>query len=137
MLESIFKIVAGLKACNFIFLFFKFFFQLGFLSQPFTNDRTAGEGGGHLFNSSLPLQPASQTLRYQPGDYCKELTSAHRQQLDSSQEPLASEHKSLTTKLRTLKFTEKRLQRSCFPINIGKFLITVLFIEQNTSGGCF
>ena len=39
-----------------------FFFYLGFLSQPFTNHRTAEEGGGHLFNSSLPLPPASQTL---------------------------------------------------------------------------
>ena len=37
---------------------------LGFLSQPFTNHRTAGEEGGHFFNSSLPLPPASQTLRY-------------------------------------------------------------------------
>ena len=27
-------------------------------SQPFTNHRTAGEGGGYLFNSSLPLPPA-------------------------------------------------------------------------------
>ena len=35
-----------------------FFFYLGFLSQPFTNHRTAGEGGGHFFNSSLPLLPA-------------------------------------------------------------------------------
>ena len=43
--------------------FFVFFFYLGFLSRPFTNHRTAGEGGGHFFNSSLPLPPASQTLR--------------------------------------------------------------------------
>ena len=41
-----------------------FFFYRGFLSQPFTNHRTAGEGGGHFFNSSLPLPPASQTLRH-------------------------------------------------------------------------
>ena len=41
-----------------------FFFYLGFLSRPFTNHRTAGEGGGHFFNSSLPLPPASQTLRH-------------------------------------------------------------------------
>ena len=38
-----------------------FFFYLGFLARPFTNYRTAGEGGGH---SSLPLPPASQTLRH-------------------------------------------------------------------------
>ena len=28
-----------------------FFFYLGFLSQPFTNHRAAGEGGGHFFSS--------------------------------------------------------------------------------------
>ena len=32
-----------------------------------------GERGGHLFNSSLPVPPTSQT----PGDYCRQLTSAH------------------------------------------------------------
>ena len=53
-----------------------FFFYLHFLLQPFTNQRTAGEGRGHLFNSSLPLPPASQTLRHQSGDYCRELTPA-------------------------------------------------------------
>ena len=35
-----------------------------YLSRPFTNHRTAGEGGEHFFNSSLPLPPASQTLRH-------------------------------------------------------------------------
>ena len=39
------------------------FFSLGFLSRSFANHRTAGEGGGHFFNSSLPLPPSSQTLR--------------------------------------------------------------------------
>ena len=41
-----------------------FFFYLGFLSQTFTNHRSAGERGGHFFNSSLLLPPASQTLRH-------------------------------------------------------------------------
>ena len=41
-----------------------FFFYLGFLSRPFTNHKTPGEAVGHFFNFSLPLQPASQTLRY-------------------------------------------------------------------------
>ena len=40
-----------------------YFFYLGFLSRTFTTHRIAGEGGGYLFNSSLPLPPASQTLR--------------------------------------------------------------------------
>ena len=39
-------------------------FYLGFVSGTFTNHRTAGEEGGHSFNSSLPLPPASQTLRH-------------------------------------------------------------------------
>ena len=59
--------------------------------------------GGHFINSSLPLAPASQTLRHQPGDYCRVLTSAHSQQLDSNWEPLVSKRKSLTTKLCALK----------------------------------
>ena len=45
-----------------IFLFF--FFYLAFLSRTFTNHWTAGEGGGHFLNSSLPLSPASQILRH-------------------------------------------------------------------------
>ena len=40
------------------------FFYLALLSPTFTNYRTAGEGGGHFFNSSLSLPPASQTLRH-------------------------------------------------------------------------
>ena len=42
----------------------KFFLYLGFLSRTFTIHRTAVESGGYLFNSPLPLPPASQTLRY-------------------------------------------------------------------------
>ena len=60
------------------YILFFFFFYLGLLSRTFTIHGTAGEGGGYLFNSSLPLPPASQRLRHQPGDYCRELTSAHR-----------------------------------------------------------
>ena len=40
------------------------FFLLGFLSRTFTIHRTAEEGGGCQFNSSLPLPPASQTHRH-------------------------------------------------------------------------
>ena len=40
-----------------------FFFCLGFLSWTFMNHRIASEGGGHFINSSLPLPPASQTLK--------------------------------------------------------------------------
>ena len=74
------------------------FLYLGFLSRTFRNHRTSEEGGGRYFESSLPLSPASQTLRHQPGDYCGKLTSAHSQQPDSKRERLVSERKSLTTK---------------------------------------
>ena len=43
---------------------FFFFFCLGFLSRTFTNYRNTGKGGGHFFNSSPPLPPASLTLRH-------------------------------------------------------------------------
>ena len=76
----------------------QFFFCLGFASRTFTNHRTAREGGGHSINSSLPLRPALQILRHQPGDYCRELTSLHSQQPDSNWERY-----SRTTKLRALK----------------------------------
>ena len=36
----------------------------GFFSRTLTNHMTAEEGGGHFFNSSLPIPPASQTLRH-------------------------------------------------------------------------
>ena len=74
------------------------------LSRPFTNHGTAGKGGGHLLNSSLPLPAVSQTLRHWPGDYCRELTSTHSQQLNSNRKPLISERKLLTTKLWALIF---------------------------------
>ena len=61
-----------------------FFFYLSFLSRTFINHRTVGEGGGNFFISSRLFPPASQTLGHQPGDYCRELTSAHSQQPDSS-----------------------------------------------------
>ena len=51
------------KGGHFSFDFFLLFF-LGFLSRPFTNHRTAREGGGNFFNSLLPLPPALQTLRH-------------------------------------------------------------------------
>ena len=77
-----------------------FFFYLGFLSRTFTNRRTAEEGRRHFCNSSLPLPPASQTIRH----LCRKSTSANSQQPGSNREPLVSERKSLTTKLRTLRW---------------------------------
>ena len=48
----------------FVFCFCFCFFLSGFSFTKFTNHRTAEEGGGYFFNSSLPLPPASQTLRH-------------------------------------------------------------------------
>ena len=45
-------------------IFLGFFLFLGLLSRTVTIRKTAGEGGGYLFNSSLPLPPASQTLNH-------------------------------------------------------------------------
>ena len=42
------------KSKRFFFFICLFVFCLGFLSRPFMNHRTAEEGGGHFFNSSLP-----------------------------------------------------------------------------------
>ena len=52
------------KLRNVTFFFLFFFFYLAFFSRTFTNHGTAGEGGGHFFNSSLPFPPASQALRH-------------------------------------------------------------------------
>ena len=54
-----------------------FFFYLGFVSQTFTNHMTAREWGRHSINSSVPLPPVSQILRYWLGDYSREVVSAH------------------------------------------------------------
>ena len=75
------------------------FFYLGFLSQiTFTNHRTAGEGGGHYFNSSLRLPSASQSLRRQSG-ITAESSPLH---IEVNWEPLVSQRISLTTKLTAL-----------------------------------
>ena len=81
-----------------------------FLNIYFTIYRTVGEWGGYIFNSSLRLSPASQTLRYQLQKQCKEITSAHlhSQQQESSQESLVSEHKLLTTQQRTFKYFDQK-----------------------------
>ena len=75
-----------------------YFFYLCFLSRTFTIHRTVGEGGGYFFKSSLPLSTRF-TLRHQPGDYYRELTSAHSWQPDSNREPLVFERKSLTIRV--------------------------------------
>ena len=79
-----------------------FFFLSGLSSTNITIHRAAGEGGGYLFISSLPIPPTSQTFRHQPDNYCPELTSAHSKQPNWNREPLVYERKSLGTKLSNL-----------------------------------
>ena len=111
-----------------IILNFIYFFYLGFLSRKFTIHRTAGEGGEYLFSPSLPLPPASQTLRHQPDNYCGELTSAHNQQPNSNCGPLVSERKSLTTNLeRELYLTRKN------PKNSNDSTISLLELQHVSS----
>ena len=76
------------------------------ISPPITNiyDSQVSRGTGYLFNSSVPDPTASQTLRYYPEYYCRELNSAHSWQRESIRDPLVSELKSLTVKLCTLIF---------------------------------
>ena len=80
--------IVDFEQVNASWIFFFFFFYLGF---SFTN-----------IQESLPLPLASQTLRHQPSDYCRELTSSHGQHLDLNREPLVSKRKLLTTKLHAL-----------------------------------
>ena len=56
-------VLVGVLAQGMLLLYFLFFYQ-GFFSRTLTNHMTAEEGGGHFFNSSLPIPPASQTLRH-------------------------------------------------------------------------
>ena len=87
--QSIFYSLAGTSICKPITLANSFFFLFLFVFS-FTDIHESQDfrgGAGYFFNSSLPLPAASQTLRHQPGDYYRELTSAHGQQPDSNREP--------------------------------------------------
>ena len=76
------------------------FFLSGFSFTKIHDSQDSMEAGGYFFNSSLPLLPAPQSLRYQPSDYCRELTSfGYSWQSHSNREPLGSKHKSLNTEL--------------------------------------
>ena len=69
-------------------LFFFVFIYLSFAPRIFTIHRTAGEGGGYLLITFLPLPPAPQTLRHYLGCCCRELTSAHSWQPEWNMGPL-------------------------------------------------
>ena len=75
------------------------FFYLGFLSQILTIHGTTEEDGAHLFNSSLLIPSASQTLIQEPGNYCRELTYAHMHLCTARTEPGTFGFGVVTTKL--------------------------------------
>ena len=79
-----------------------FFFYLAFLSRTFIHESQGCRGRGRAFFKLLTT--TSLALGHYPGNYCRELTSAHSLQPDSNWESLVSERKSLTTKLRALKY---------------------------------
>ena len=79
-----------------ICLFFFCFFSIQDFSQEHSQITRLTSRRVRFFNSSLPLQPASTTLRHLPDNYCRELTTANCQHMDSNKEPLVSERKSLT-----------------------------------------
>ena len=60
---------------------------MGFLSWTFTIHRTADEVGGYFFYSSLPSPIFICLTGRQLANYCREPSSAHRQQPDSNWEP--------------------------------------------------
>ena len=80
------NVVSKLRLTLCFFLFFVLSFLSSFSFTRFKIHRTAGERRDYLFDSSLLLPPVSQTLRHYPGNYCKELPSAHSKQGDSSRE---------------------------------------------------
>ena len=94
------------KVCSYMsqsrISFFCLFFSIRVFFQEYHDSQGSRVRGGYFFNSSLPLPPALQTIRHQPGYCCRELTSAHSWQLDSNQKPLVSYRKSLSTKQRAL-----------------------------------
>ena len=54
-------------------VFQNFFFSVWVFLHLKSTNRSASEKREVNFNSSLPLSPASRTLRYYPVDYCREL----------------------------------------------------------------
>ena len=83
---------------------FFFFFLSGFSFTTIhdSQDCRRREEGISL-TPHYPFHPLHRQLVIYSGDYCRKLTSAHRQQPYSNGEPLVSERKSPTTKLCALK----------------------------------
>ena len=123
-----------------------FFFYLDFLSRTFTNHRTAWEEGGHLFISSIPLPPASQTLRHYSRAITAESSPLHF--ASSRTRAQIANHYPLTTfrssgcKLyikRYISVVCSSIRRSCEKMKLLVYkrtrslhLMTVSFSKENT-----
>ena len=91
--------------CNVCFVFLSGFSLTNIHDSQSSRERRS-------YNSALPLKATSQTLRHQLSNYCRELTSGRTQRPDSNREPLNSERKLLTTKLRVLRNECKKCAKS-------------------------
>ena len=73
------------------------FYSLDFLLPTFTIHKTTEEREDYLFDFSLRISPLlppdSQILRHQLDNYCRQLTSAHSQKLESNWESSVSKKK--------------------------------------------
>ena len=143
-------------------MFFVFlFFYLALLSRILTIHRTAGEAGGYLLISFLPLPPVLQTLRHQLVYCCRELTSTHSWQPGSNKKPVVHAlqnslflclhyfppgRKMLITRVTMenisclLFFLTKRLVFVTFkdPSSLSMFTqLTIIFSLEFTNYGCF
>ena len=99
-------------------LFWNCDFYLGFLSQIFPNYRTAGEGEGHFLNSTLPLPLVSHTLRHN----CRELKYAKSWWLESNQNPLVSELKSLKSPQKSTRIHFSEFHQISQAISLDTFI---------------
>ena len=78
------------------------------------------QGQREAISTFLPIPPASQTLRHQSSNYCREITSVQSQQLGSNQESQVSERKPLTTKLRSLKLVKVFLKNKLSNVHVER-----------------
>ena len=97
-----------------------FFFYLGFLSRTFTIDRVVDKRENYFFNSFLQRPTVLQTLRHQPGDYFRRLTSPHSEKLESTRELFVSVAASFSVLTLQLKLYGQTCLQWTHPVPEGK-----------------
>ena len=93
--------------------------KVPFVCVFFFSGGEVGGGGGGLFHEHWQFtgqQGKGEAISLTPRDYCRELTSAHSLQPDSNREPLVSECKSLSTRLRALSFEKSSTENFFFKV---------------------